>query len=180
MVVPEPEGLSLQTLPVSLGGSDPPRRQTLPGSRDLSSFCPQAGRALLVRHWPDYRRSLELVEPGQAPRQLWLGGEALLASACSRGGQRVWALLLEGIQNPRLSVASFDASGRLLARRSLPEWEAEPGAGLHWDPSTGQLLTVLRPRGEASTPRAVLIDGDHLRVRPLGPSVSQAQWLPGG
>lgn len=184
MLVPEPEGLSLQTLPASLGGSEPARHQILPGSRDLSSFCPQAGRALLVRHWPDYRRSLELVEPGQAPRQLWLGGEALLASACSRGGQGAWALLLEGIRQPRLSVARFSGDGRLLARRSLPEWEAEPGAGLHWDPSTGQLLTVLRPvreSGDARQPaRAVLIDGERLTVEPLPPSVTQAQWLPGG
>ena len=60
MLIPEPEGLSLQTLPPSLGGSEPPRRQILPGSRDLSSFCPQSGRALLLRHWTDYRRSLEL------------------------------------------------------------------------------------------------------------------------
>lgn len=181
MLVPEVEGLSLQTLPASLGGAEPPRRQILPGSRDLSSFCPQAGRALLVRHWPDYRRSLELVEPGQAPRQLWLGGEALLASACSRGGQQVWALLLEGITRPRLSVARFDSSGRLLARRSLRQWEAEPGAGLHWDPSTGQLLTVLRPTASSAAsraaPRAVLIDGDALSVRALGPSIIQAQWL---
>jgi hypothetical protein len=183
MLIPEPEGLSLQTLPPSLGGSEPPRRQILPGSRDLSSFCPQSGRALLLRHWPDYRRSLELVEPGQAPRQLWLGGEALLASACSRGGQRVWALLLEGIARPRLSVASFDATGRLLERRSLPDWEAEPGAGLHWDPSTGQLLTVLRPLATVDSrqpAQAVLIDGEQLSVQPLGLPVSQAQWLPGG
>lgn len=184
MLVPEAEGLSLQTLPASLGGAEPPRRQILPGSRDLSSFCPQAGRALLVRHWPDYRRSLELVEPGQAPRQLWLGGEALLASACSRGGQQVWALLLEGIVRPRLSVARFDSSGRLLVRRSLPQWEAEPGAGLHWDSSTGQLLTVLRPTvlsaASRAAPRAVLIDGERLSVRALGSSITQAQWLLGG
>ena len=61
LVVPELEGLSLRNLP-----GRPPRRQLLPGSRDLSSFCPRGGRALLVRHWPDYRRSLELVEPGQS------------------------------------------------------------------------------------------------------------------
>ena len=183
MLIPEPQGISLQTLPPSLGGSEPQRRQILPGSRDLSSFCPQAGRALLLRHWPDYRRSLELVEPGQAPRQLWLGDEALLASACSRGGQRVWALLLDGIVRPRLSVASFDAAGRLLERRNLADWEAEPGAGLYWDPSTGQLLTVLRPLAATNSrqpARAVLIDAERLSIQPLGLPVSQAQWLPGG
>ena len=179
VLVPDPEGLNLHTLPPL-----PPRRQTLPGSRDLSSFCPQAGRALLVRHWPDFRRSLELVEPGQSPRQLWLGTEALLASACSRGGQRVWALLLDGIRQPRLSVVAFSGEGRVVGRRVLTGWEAEPGTGLQWDPTTGQLLAVLRPmanRGSQRQPaRPVLIDGDRLTLRVLERAVSQAQWLPAG
>ena len=58
-VVPEEDGIALQTLPPL-----PAKRDFLPGLRDLSSFCPQAGRAVLVRHWPDYRRSIELLEPG--------------------------------------------------------------------------------------------------------------------
>ena len=179
LLVPDPEGLHLQTLPPLA-----PRRQTLPGSRDLSSFCPQAGRAVLVRHWPDFRRSLELVEPGEPPRQLWLGREALLASACSRGGQRVWALLLDGIRRPQLSVVAFDQQGRQLARRVLAGWETEPGTGLQWDASTGQLLAVLRPmanRGSQRQPaRAVLIDGHQLSLTVLNRAVSQAQWLPAG
>jgi hypothetical protein len=179
VLVPGPEGLNLHTLPPL-----PPRRQTLPGSRDLSSFCPQAGRALLVRHWPDFRRSLELVEPGQPPRQLWLGKDAVLASACSRGGQRSWALLLDGIRRPQLSVVAFDNQGRQLARRILTGWEAEPGTGLQWDPSSGQLLAVLRPwasaNGRRQPARAALIDGERLEVRVLGPAVGQAQWLPAG
>jgi hypothetical protein len=95
----------------------------------------------------------------------------------------VWALLLDGIVRPRLSVASFDPAGRLLERRNLPDWEAEPGAGLYWDPSTGQLLTVLRPLAAADSrqpARAVLIDAERLSIQPLGLPVSQAQWLPGG
>lgn len=179
VLVPDLEGLHLHTLaPLA------PRRQTLPGSRDLSSFCPQAGRALLVRHWPDFRRSLELVEPGQPPRQLWLGSEAVLASACSRGGQRAWALLLDGIRQPQLSVVAFNQEGRLLARRVLTGWEAEPGTGLQWDPSTGQLLAVLRPwaspGGRRQPARAALIDGERLELRLLGPAISQALWLPAG
>lgn len=184
LLVPEPDSLSLETLPPELGGSERGTRQTLPGSLDLSSFCPQSGRALLVRHWPDYRRSLELVEPGQAPRQLWLGQGALLASACSGGGQRAWALVLDGMDRPRLSVVMVSGDGRTLARRDLQDWEAEPGAGLFWDPSSGRLLTVLRPqpmgRAGPRDARAVLIDSQSLRVEPLGPGVSQAQWLPRG
>lgn len=179
VLVPSTEGLNLHTMPPLM-----PRAQTLPGSRDLSSFCPQAGRAVLVRHWPDFRRSLELVEPGQAPRPLWLGDDAVLATACSRGGQRVWALLLDGIRQPQLSVVAFNNRGQPVARRMLSGWEAEPGTGLHWDPTTGQLLTVLRPKpgliGRRQPARTALIDGNRLEVRVSGPPVSQAQWLPAG
>lgn len=179
VLVPGADGLNLQALPPL-----PSRRQILPGSRDLSSFCPQAGRALLVRHWPDYRRSLELIEPGQPPRQLWLGTEAVLSSSCSRGGQRVWLLLLDGIRRPQLSLVTLDAQGRRLASRELRGWEAEPGTGLHWDPSTGRLLAVLR-RGSGrdqgrQPPRAVLIDSRGLGLEALGPEVRQADWLPAG
>jgi hypothetical protein len=178
-VVPGPEGLHLRSLPPL-----PPRSQTLPGSRDLSSFCPQAGRALLLRHWPDFRRSLELVEPGLPPRQLWLGPEALLASACDRNGERVWLLLAEGSGQPRLRLLALDRQGRRLAERQLEGWELEPGTGLHWDPATGRLLAALRPltAGTAGPPaaRAVLIDADSLRLQPLLQSVRQVYWLAPG
>jgi hypothetical protein len=187
VVVPDTEGLHLEALP-----PQPPRRQTLPGSRDLSSFCPQAGRALLLRHWPDFRRSLELVEPGQPPRQLWLGSQALVASACDRSGERVWALLLEGQERPLLSLVTFSRGGQLLARRDLRGWELEPGTGLHWDPASGQLLAALRPQPAQSSPVApggrppllpappVLIDGQSLELRPLNQPVRQVHWLPAG
>ncbi|QVL53811.1 MAG: hypothetical protein KFB97_05615 [Cyanobium sp. M30B3] len=187
VVVPDTEGLHLEALP-----PQPPRRQTLPGSRDLSSFCPQAGRALLLRHWPDFRRSLELVEPGQPPRQLWLGSQALVASACDRSGERVWALLLEGQERPLLSLVTLSRSGQVLARRDLLGWELEPGTGLHWDPASGQLLAALRPQPAQSSPASpggppppkpaqpVLIDGRSLELRPLNHPVRQVHWLPAG
>jgi RNA polymerase sigma factor (sigma-70 family) len=68
-----------------------------------------------VRHWPDFRRSLELVEPGLAPRQLWIGPQALVATACSRGGERVWAMLIEGVGRPALTLISLDRRGTVLA-----------------------------------------------------------------
>jgi len=181
VVVPDTEGLHLEALPPQAA-----QRQTLPGSRDLSSFCPQAGRALLLRHWPDFRRSLELVEPGQPPRQLWLGQQALVASACDRSGERVWALLLEGQERPLLSLLAFDRSGRVLARRDLPGWELEPGTGLHWDPASGQLLAALRPQPSSGNqpplPAAqpVLMDGETLQLRALEQPVRQVSWLPAG
>ncbi|MEO1002471.1 MAG: hypothetical protein AAFX65_05090 [Cyanobacteria bacterium J06638_7] len=176
VVVPDTEGLHLETLPPRQ-----PRRQTLPGSRDLSSFCPQAGRALLQRHWPDFRRSLELVEPGQPPKQLWLGEQALVASACSRSGDRVWALLMEGTSEPLLTLLALNRQGQELGRRRLEGWELEPGTGLHWDAAGDQLLATLRPlgRGDAAPApaRAVLIDATSLELRPLAAPVQQAQWL---
>ena len=179
VVVPRSEGLELVTLPPR-----PPRRQTLPGSRDLVAFCPQAGRALLLRHWPDFRRSLELVEPGQAPRQLWLGPEGLAAAACARGGDRVWALLVAGLRRPELTLLAIDRSGRTLARRRLEGWEPEPGTMLQFDASGHRLLATLRPVGAdgrpAAEPRAVLIDAASLELRPLPLPVRQAMWLPPG
>ncbi|WP_216910023.1 hypothetical protein [Synechococcus sp. CCY 0621] len=178
-VVPEIDGLSLQNLPPR-----PPRRQTLPGSRDLSSFCPRAGRALLVRHWPDFRRSLELVEPGLAPRQLWIGPQALVATACSRGGERIWALLVEGVGRPALTLISLDRRGTVLAQRRLSQWELEPGTGLSYDPTSDRLAVVLRPleQGQGPPPPAqvVLIEATSLTPLPLQQEALQAVWLPAG
>jgi hypothetical protein len=179
VVVPQMEGLSLRALPPQTTAP-----QTLPGSRDLSAFCPRAGRALLVRHWPDYRRSLELVEPGQAPRQLWIGSQALVASACAGGGERIWALLVESSGQPQLTLLALDRQGRLLGRRQLAGWELEPGTGLHFDPSGDRLLAALRPLGPADRPpppaRPVLIDASRLTLTPLDREVLQALWLPAG
>ncbi|MFY8147938.1 MAG: hypothetical protein ACOVNL_01820 [Prochlorococcaceae cyanobacterium] len=178
-VVPLPEGLALVDLPPRAE-----RRQILPGSRDLSSFCPQAGRALLVRHWPDFRRSLELVEPAQPPRTLWMGSEALMASACDRGGQRVWLLLLEASGAQRLTLLALDRSGRVQGRLPLPGWELEPGTPLQYDPATDRLLATLRQVQEGGSrrgpARAVLIDATRLVLEPLALPVRQAQWLPAG
>ena len=181
LVVPESEGLSLRALPPM-----PPRRDLLPGSRDLVAFCPRAGRALLVRHWPDFRRSLELVEPGRAPRQLWIGPQAVVAAACAGSGDRVWMLLVEGLAQPTLTLVELDRQGSRRKSRRLDAWELEPGAGLHHDPTGDRLLTVLRPRttDAASTapppPQVVLIDAADLEPRPLRRTARQAVWLPPG
>jgi hypothetical protein len=181
LVVPEREGLSLQSLPPR-----PPRRDLLPGSRDLVAFCPRAGRALLVRHWPDYRRSLELVEPGRSPRQLWIGPQAVVAAACGGAGERVWMLLVEGLAQPTLTLVELDRRGSLRSSRTLQDWELEPGAGLHHDPTGDRLLTVLRPHASTTAnaapppPQVVLIDTTDLMPRPLGRSGRQAVWLPPG
>jgi len=178
-VVPLPEGLSLQDLPPR-----PARQQLLPGSRDLSSFCPRAGRALLVRHWPDFRRSVELVEPGLAPRQLWIGSQAVLASSCQGNGERFWIALLQGIQRPELTVLSLNRQGSILARRSLRDWELEPGTPLSFDATSNQLLLVLRrwmqpSNGSgAAAPQAMVMEATTLALRPLQKEARLAVWLP--
>jgi hypothetical protein len=172
VVVPELEGLTLHNLP-----GQPRRRQLLPGSRELSSFCPVSGRALLVRHWPDYRRSLELVEPGQPPRQLWIGSEAVLASACDRGGDRVWLVVSNWEQGSQPLMLALDRRGQLLKQRSLKGWEVEPGAPMLFDPTRQQLLLTLRSGSHA---KPVLVDGSSLSLQPLAKPVRLALWLPAG
>lgn len=178
MVVPEVEGLSLLRLPGAGVG-----RQILPGSRDLSSFCPVGGRALLVQHRPDFTRALEIVEPGQAPRTLWVGPQALVASACERNGSRIWALTIEGLGQPRLTLLALDRTGQPLGKRVLTGWELEPGTGLELDPSRNQLLLTLRPMalgGGRTQARPALIDATSLELSLLERPVRQARWLPPG
>lgn len=176
VVVPELEGLTLHSLP-----GQPSRRQVLPGSRDLSSFCPVSGRALLVRHWPDYRRSLELVEPGQAPRQLWLGGEAILASACDRGGERAWLLISDWDQGSQLQLLALDRHGKVRDRRKLRGWEMEPGTPMLFDATSQQLLLTLRPGVQPSkSAQPVLIQVKGLTLRPQPKPVRLSLWLTAG
>lgn len=177
VVVPASEGLTLHDLPPR-----PARVQFLPGNRDLSSFCPRAGRALLVRHWPDFRRSLELIEPGQAPRQLLLGSQAFVASSCLGGGERLWLAQIEGIQRPDLSLLELDRQGAILARRRLMNWELEPGTPISLDSSRNQLLLVLRPLASSGVspqpPELMLMTSPDLTLRPVGQRGRLALWLP--
>jgi hypothetical protein len=174
LVMPELEGLSLRNLP-----GRPERRQLLPGSRDLSSFCPVSGRALLVRHWPDFRRSLELVEPGQPPRQLWLGGDAVLSTACDRGGERVWLLVSHWRSAQRSRLLEINRQGQIVRERDLAGWEVEPGVPMAYDPTRQQLLLTLRQQGRPDA-QPVLIPVRDLALQPLPKAVRQALWLPPG
>ena len=174
LVMPELEGLSLRSLP-----GQPERRQLLPGSRDLSSFCPVSGRALLVRHWPDFRRSLELVEPGQPPRQLWLGGDAVLSTACDRGGERVWLLVSHWRDAQRSRLLEINRQGQIVRARDLTGWEVEPGVPMAYDPTRQQLLLTLRQQGRPDA-QPVLIPVRDLALQPLPKTVRQALWLPPG
>ena len=180
VVVPELDGLSLQPL-VAGAQVAAARRQVLPGSRDLSSFCPVSGRALLLRHWPDFRRSLELVEPGQPPRQLWLGSAGVLGSACRLGGERVWLLLSTWRGALQLRLLELNREGRILRQLRLDGWAAEPGTALLYDPTREALLLTLQAAGrDQAQPVLIETAGASLTLRPIAKPVRQALWLPAG
>lgn len=172
MVVPTADGLELR----SLSGDDA-RPQVLPGSRVLTAFCPATGQALLMRHWPDYRRSLERVQPGAAPITLWIGQEAVMAASCNQSGDRIWMLLNRWQGSSTYTLVRLDDRGRIVTRRRLDPWIPEPGLPLSYDASRDQLLlSVRRDPGEPA--RAALLDGQSLRMRILPEPISQALWLP--
>ncbi len=176
LVLPSFEGLELLSLESKQGAAS---RQTLPGSREVKAFCSGSGRALLVRHWPDYRRSVELVIPGRPPRQVWIGEAGVMAAACDNGGERLWLVLREAGQQARDRLLLLDAEGRTLLNRSLDEWRLSSGAELDFDPVSDQLLTVLRRPGE-DTGRVALISGRTLDLTILDQPGVLARWLPAG
>lgn len=172
MVVPTPAGLELQ--PLKAGHAQP---QVLPGSRVLAAFCPATGQALLLRHWPDRRRSLERVQPGAAPVTLWIGQEAVMAASCDQSGERIWMLLNRWDGTSHYTIVRLDGRGRVMARRRLDPWLPEPGLPVSYDPVGDQLLFSVRsdPREPA---RAALLQADSLKLSILPQPISQALWLP--
>ena len=176
MVVPSYDGLDLLPMNPDRNGNVP---QSLPGSRELKSFCSGSGRAVLLRNWPDYRRSIELVIPGQPPRQVWLGEEGVMATACDNRGENIWMVLRDASPTLRDELLLVDSSGSVLKRRHFPGWYLASGAVLDVDPATNRLLTVMTD-GDGSKRRAALIDGSSLEFELLKPQVVLARWLPSG
>ena len=176
LVVPSYDGLDL--LPMNPDGKEN-APQSLPGSRELKSFCTGSGRAVLLRNWPDYRRSIELVIPGQPPRQVWLGEEGVMATACDNRGDKIWIVLRTASPTLQDELLLLNSSGLVLKRRYLPGWYLASGAVLDVDPATNRLLTVMTD-GDGSRRRAALIDGNSLAFELLQPQVVLARWLPAG
>ena len=176
LIQPVYEGLKLRPL---IENGQP--LQMLPGSRELGAFCAASGRAVLIRHWPDYRRSIELVIPGLAPRQLHLGDQAVLAVACDELGERIWAVL--GRWRDRQGdheLVMIDQNGLLQQRRRLAPWTLKAGTPMQWD-ATGNrlLLTVTRP--ELDSGRAALLRAADLSwIKILKQPIREAQWLRSG
>lgn len=176
LVLPSYEGLELLPLDPA---ADATSRQSLPGSREVKAFCSGSGRALLVRHWPDYRRSVELVIPARPPQQVWLGEAGVMAAACDNGGQRLWLVLREAGRRTEDTLLLLDSQGKELRRRSLGEWRLSSGSDLDYDPVTDQLLSVVQKPGQDHG-RVALIDGNSLSLEVLTQPAVLARWLPAG
>ena len=175
VVVPTPNGLKIDAL--SEQGLQ--QGQLLPGSRELGAFCPASGRAVLIRHWPDYRRSIELVSPGVAPRQLHLGEDAVLAVACNNSGTRIWAVLGRWTANrSEQRLVLMDSTGHVLREKPLDPWLIQPGTGLLIDPVGQQLLLTVgqapqRQSGVAALMNAASLDWISIDDQPI----KEALWL---
>ena len=176
LVLPSYDGLELLPLNPSLKGG---ARQSLPGSREVKAFCSGSGRALLVRHWPDYRRSLELVIPAQPPQQVWLGEAGVMAAACDNGGERLWLVLREAALRSEDVLLQLDSKGKEIRRRALGAWRLSSGAELDYDPVSDQLLTVVQ-KPAAEHGRIALISGSSLSLEVLEQPAVLARWLPAG
>ena len=175
MVVPIRDGLQIAPLTAEQGG----RAEFLPGSRELGAFCPASGRAVLIRHWPDYRRSIELVIPGQAPRQLHLGDQAVLAVACNNAGTKIWAVLGRWTSEGRDQVMLLmDETGRIQRQRQLDPWMLQPGTKLQLDAVGGQLLMSVNKDAQNLAGRAALMDATSLDWIEIGDiPIKEAVWI---
>ena len=135
----------------------------------------------MIRHWPDYRRSIELVIPGLAPRQLHLGEQAVLGVSCNGSGEQIWAVL--GVWQGRRSqheLVQFDSEGSVLRRRYLDPWTIIPGTGVEHNPVDNTLLMTLT-KSDLQSGRAALIDADTLKLKKvMEEPIKEALWLPSG
>lgn len=176
LIQPVYEGLKLRPL---IDSGRP--LQMLPGSREMGAFCAASGRAVLIRHWPDYRRSIELVIPGLAPRQLHLGDQAVLAVACDALGERIWAVL--GRWRDRRGsheLVMIDQNGAMKQRRQLAPWILKAGTPMQWD-ATGNRLLLTLTRPELDGGRAALVRAADLSwITIMKQPIREAQWLRSG
>ena len=173
MVVPSYDSLNLRALV-----NNKQRQQALPGSRELGAFCPASGRAILIRHWPDYRRSIELVIPGIAPKQLWLGTQAVLGVACNGNGDHIWAVLGRWQRNRgEHEIILINAEGKILKRNNLSPWSIKGGTPIQFDSVSNRLLLTVIKNGESSS-QVGMMDATHLRWKEqLSTNIVEAQWL---
>ena len=157
------------------------KMQILPGRRELGCFCAASGRAVLIRHWPDYRRSIEIIMPGIAPKQLYLGNQAVLAVSCDNVGKRVWAILGRWIENKgEHEIVEFGNDGKILQRTQLNPWKVQAGTKMQFDQATQQLLlTVTKPN--LRNARVAIYNTKKLTLEKVLPlKIQEAYWLRAG
>lgn len=176
LVMPSYDGLELLSLDARDAAST---RQSLPGRREVKAFCAGSGRALLIRHWPDYRRSIELVIPSRPPREVWLGDAGVMAAACNTAGDRLWVVLREAGRSTDDRLLLLDSEGNQLNSVSLGKWRLTSGAELDYDPVSNRLLTVVK-QSDAADGRVALIDAGTLELEVLNKPAVLARWLPAG
>ena len=176
VVMPTYDSLTLRPLETT-----EQRPQMLPGSRELGAFCGASGRAVLIRHWPDYRRSIELVVPGQAPKQLHLGDQAVLGVACDNRAERIWAVLGRWEQQRgNHELVMINAEGEVKQRMSLSPWALKAGSPIQLNEVTNQLLLTLTQQSIGDA-RAGLVDADTLQtIKLMNDTIVEAQWLNAG
>ena len=174
--MPTYDGLTLRPLQATKQ-----KPQMLPGSRELGAFCGASGQAVLIRHWPDYRRSIELVVPGQAPKQLHLGDQAVLGVACDNRGKRIWAVLGRWEQQQgNHELVLLNAEGEITHRKAMAPWTLKAGSPIQWNPATNQLLMTLTQPMQTNA-RAGLIDADNLKIiKLINEPLNEAQRLNAG
>ena len=176
LLVPTYNGLTLRPLI----DTDKPA-QVLPGSREVGALCAASGRAVLIRHWPDYRRSIELVIPGLAPKQLWLGEQAVLAVSCNSSGDQIWAVLgsWQGEEGQH-EIIQINGDGTVRDRMNMSPWTLKPGTPLQFDPISQRLLLTVT-KTELDNGRPGLINATPLswdRILPV--AINEAHWLIAG
>jgi len=175
VVVPANDGLRIESLNDVRGSN----AQILPGSREIGAFCSASGRAVLIRHWPDYRRSIELVIPGLAPRQLHLGDQAVLAVACNNAGTQIWAVLGRwSAQGREHSMVLMDETGRIQKQKQMNPWSLQPGTQLLVDTARRQLLMSVSENSDSNTAIAALMNANTLEWSEfIRIPIKEAAWL---
>ena len=136
---------------------------------------------MLIRHWPDYRRSIEMVVPGQAPKQLHLGDQAVLGVACGNQGERIWAVLGRWEQqrgNHELVLIKPEEEEK--QHRAQAPWALKAGSPIQWNPVTNELLMTMTQPNQTDA-HAGLINADSLQIiKMINEPISEAQWLNAG
>jgi hypothetical protein len=113
-----------------------------------------------------------------APRQLWLGEEAVLGVACDAMGEQIWAVIGSWTGEwAQHTILRMDSEGNEISRRLLTPWRMKGGTPLQLDPVGMRLLLTVSKKGQNSANPAFL-DAATLQWQTIIPiDVEEAQLL---